>query len=279
MLRKIFTLPLKILYSSFFALERFYEWILPLRYHRTFRSEIIGIIDSDSETVKHIASDNTEIIFKLHVPNSICSIRWRTFSSKEEDLLLWIDEFGGDGAFYDIGSNIGIYSLYYAMSKPGNVYSFEPSAPNTLQLMKNISTNSLHEKIQVFTNPLNNKSGVNNFSFNEEYGKANNQFSDVVRDNNVNTLILGFSLDDLMDFGFINEPPSLVKIDVDGIDHLILEGAKKILKLSSCKSVLVETITNKNYKNISAILEECGYYLSNPNSKDNVYNQIWFKKN
>ena len=42
-------------------------------------------------------------------------------------MLNWIDEYGGEGTFYDIGANVGIYSIYYAKAKTGKVISFEPS--------------------------------------------------------------------------------------------------------------------------------------------------------
>ena len=62
-------------------------------------------------------------------------------------MLEWIDEFGEGGAFYDIGANIGIYSLYHAVTKSGKVYSFEPSVFNLRQLAKNISINDFDDKI------------------------------------------------------------------------------------------------------------------------------------
>ena len=46
------------------------------------------------------------------------------------------------GWFFDIGANIGIYSLYYAKCHRGNVYSFEPSVFNLRQLAKNVSSNN-----------------------------------------------------------------------------------------------------------------------------------------
>ena len=69
-------------------------------------------------------------------------------------MLEWIEQYGGNGAFYDIGANIGIYSLYYAKKfQNGNVYSFEPSVFNLRQLAKNISANALSDKITIINNP------------------------------------------------------------------------------------------------------------------------------
>ena len=40
--------------------------------------------------------------------------------------------------------------------------------------------------------------------------------------------------------------PSLIKIDVDGIEHLILRGAKKTLRNETCKSISIEV--NENFQ-------------------------------
>ena len=42
------------------------------------------------------------------------------------------------------------------------------------------------------------------------------------------------------------EKPDFIKIDVDGTEHMILEGAKNTLKDKNIKSILVEV--NKNFK-------------------------------
>ena len=41
-----------------------------------------------------------------------------------------------DKCFFDIGANIGIYSVYNSIVNEGKTYCFEPSGFNTLQLIK-----------------------------------------------------------------------------------------------------------------------------------------------
>ena len=118
-----------------------------------FRQSIIDRIDSDQKDILHQRLDQ-KIQLKIYTPNTICSFRHTTFSSKEPEILEWIDEYGSDGNFYDIGANIGIYSLYYAATKSGIVYSFEPSVFNLRQLAKNININNFSDKINIITNPL-----------------------------------------------------------------------------------------------------------------------------
>ena len=128
--------PLNVCHSVY----KFYDTLLSNIFPQlkgVGRQQLINHIDSDIQLTKHGSAS-----FKLYTPNHICNFRHRTFSTKEPEILEWIVEYGG-GVFFDIGANIGIYSLFYSQEKEGNVYSFEPSVFNLRQLAKNISINNL----------------------------------------------------------------------------------------------------------------------------------------
>jgi hypothetical protein len=91
---------------------------------------------------------------------------------------------------------------------------------------------------------------------------------------------LGLPLDFLLTEKILPEVPKMIKIDVDGIEHLILLGAKKTLKDSKCKTVLIEI--NEKFKGQASesekILTECGFSLKEKyHAVEETYNQIWFK--
>ena len=52
--------------------------------------------------------------------NYYTSLRVNTFYSKEPETLKWIDNFNEDKniIFWDIGANIGLYSIYAALKFP-----------------------------------------------------------------------------------------------------------------------------------------------------------------
>ena len=65
---------------------------------------------------------------KFFIPNTVTEWRVDTLLSKEPETIKWIDEFDGEKKiFWDIGANVGIYSIY-AVVKHQNieVVSFEP---------------------------------------------------------------------------------------------------------------------------------------------------------
>ena len=75
--------------------------------------------------------------------------RAKTYSIKEPDTLDWLDSFDPDSCYFDLGANIGQYSLYPA-KKYGDrikVFAFEPQSNNYYALNKNIFFNNLGKNI------------------------------------------------------------------------------------------------------------------------------------
>ena len=69
--------------------------------------------------------------------------------------------------------------------------------------------------------------------------------------------ILGTTIKNLLDNNIL-EIPNYIKIDVDGIEHLILEGGNKFLSNRKIKSISIEV--NENFKvqydNVLKIMKE-----------------------
>ena len=74
--------------------------------------------------------------FNLICDNWITKYRARTFNVKEPEMLDWLDEhLLDDDVFFDVGANVGIYSIYAALRNSKlTVYSFEPEYSNLNQL-------------------------------------------------------------------------------------------------------------------------------------------------
>jgi FkbM family methyltransferase len=251
--------------------------------------------DLVTSEIRHRNSSG-ECRLTLFTPNWLCWDRARTFSSKEPDTLAWIDEFGGTGAMFDIGANVGLYSLYHAKTKPGNVYAFEPSVFNLPILVKNIYKNQLQSKISVIPAPLSDRSEINNYRLTScETGDANSAFGVdygfdgapfVVRGSECMYQVLGFSLDSLMRAKLIKEIPSMIKLDVDGIEHLILKGAEETLRHPDCRTVLVEAGKHfhAQWAGIDKVLSAAGFVIDSGRLENLVVdrsgnvNQIWKKE-
>ena len=120
-------------------------------------------------------------------------------------------------------------------------------------MSRNIALNNLHNKIKIAQIPLTKEENqfllMKETSLNE--GSALNAFGvDFDSDGNnikeVNKYMLyGNSINNLLD-NKILEIPNYIKIDVDGIEHLILSGADKHLNNKKIKSILIEL--NEDFK-------------------------------
>ena len=82
--------------------------------------------------------------------------------TKEPETLEWIDTFEGENiVFWDIGANIGLYSIYAAIKhKNIDIISFEPSVNNLRILSRNIYKNNFLDKIKIFQLPLSEKENI-----------------------------------------------------------------------------------------------------------------------
>ena len=122
-------------------------------------------------------------------------------------------------------------------------------------------------------------------SFGVEYG-----FDGEVFNSEVEYSLPGFNIDELCEKQILKDAPSIIKIDVDGIEHLILQGAKNIISSDKCKSILIEV--NQNFhaqnKKVNYLLKNAGFILlkdfyevnlKKNNKFSHVNNQIWIKNN
>ena len=238
---------------------------------------------------------HNEIEIKFSTPSYKTFLRAKTFIKKEPETIDWINSFDENSIFWDIGANIGMFSLYAAIKKNANVFSFEPSVFNLETLTKNIQINNLSDQITLIPNPISDKSGPNMMKYsNLEVGgalsvfKENFGYDGLPIDYCYKYSVTGITLDEAHET--LSIPlPKYIKIDVDGLEHLILKGSKKILQ--KIESILIET--NKNflsqYEEITRILKENKFTLrysalrddlimnSNNQGFSKVHNQIWEK--
>jgi FkbM family methyltransferase len=233
-----------------------------------------------SRTVVH-----NSIEMQFCVPNSLNSYRAKTFSSKEPETLEWIESFNEGSIFWDIGANIGLYSIYAAKYNNAQVYAFEPSVFNLEFLAKNIYKNTLSEKVRIFPLALSNHPGFNLFKMNNPvWGGALSTFGEDYDQNGESFkatfeyTIAGVTADKIVEL--LSTPkPDYIKIDVDGIEHLILEGCENILK--TVNSVLIEI--NDGFERQSndseKYLLQAGLVLKEKFDlkAGNQYNQLWVR--
>lgn len=193
---------------------------------------------------------------KFFVPNHLLNWRIDTFFTKEPETIEWINNFKKKEnlIFWDIGANIGLYSIYNSIKNPhSTTISFEPSSSNLRVLTRNISINNLENKIKVVPIPLTNKENIfqemkegqfveggSMNSYGEKFNFEGKEFQTYMKYS-----LLGTTMNYLIENSIL-DVPDYIKIDVDGIEHLILEGGDKFLANQKVKSLSIEI--NENFK-------------------------------
>lgn len=217
--------------------------------------------------------------FLVRCINDIERGRAASFLSKEPETVRWLKvEMTPTTVFWDVGANVGLFSLYAAMLQPtAKVLAFEPAAHNYASLCDNILING-------FTNilPFSVALGQGNLAFDELH------LSKVEAGSSIHHVgakspwaesepvfrqpCIKVSIDSMvLHHGF--PAPTLLKIDVDGLELGILDGARTAL--SQVTSVLVELDAN-DLSEISAatnLLEQAGFRLTETSTREKTINR------
>lgn len=187
----------------------------------------------------------------------------------EPDMLDYIDSLPRGACFWDIGANVGLYSIYATLGEGVQVLAFEPGAANYAALNRHIEINGLQE--QIFAYPiacgaltklgtLNMESSAEGSSF-SQFEAEKDQFG---RPLNVTFRqgAVGYSVDDFM-ATFQPPAPTHVKIDVDGLESDILVGGAETFGSGSVQSMIIEVEDDRNpptqRERILALMAEFGF--------------------
>lgn len=127
------------------------------------------------------------------------------------------------GVIYDIGANVGFYSLLAAelTGEKGQVYAFEPLPRNIEFLKQHVQINRF-ENIKIFEAAISDHEGEAFFDLGAS--TAMGHLSQVGE-----LKVKLASLDEMLATGEIL-PPDFMKIDVEGAEFEVIQGAQKILE-------------------------------------------------
>ena len=200
----------------------------------------------------------------FYLPNRHCEWRVQTIYTKEEDTVAWIRSMTPGQVFYDIGANIGLYTLLAA--KQGlPVFAFEPESQNFGVLIRNLAMNKM-TKSQVVAFPfcisdvqridtlrlssLIAGGSCHSFGSNENFKREEKTWA-------YEQGSVSFSLDSLV-FECGMPQPTHIKVDVDGFEDKVLAGGLRVLEKT--QSILVEMDSaNADHMGWKARLEGLGF--------------------
>ncbi len=150
-----------------------------------------------------------------------------------DDMAFVLHFLRADDAFYDVGANVGSYTILAAAAGVKRIVSFEPSPLTCERFERNILLNRLSDSVELQRCALGNENGEVRFT------KDNDTVNHVAASND------DFSRTELVqmrrfDDFYVSGRSSFIKIDVEGYEAFVLSGATKALQDPGLMGILIE---------------------------------------
>lgn len=167
------------------------------------------------------------------------------------DMMLALHFLREGDLFLDIGANIGAYTVLASGICRAKTWAFEPDPDSVRRLKRNIAVNSLDALVRVHECALGAEQGEVAFTFGldtvNRIAAANDKNVRRVRQERLDTVIG-------------DSRPILLKVDVEGAEEDVLQGAKALLAGPCLKVVELETVTSESASILDRNHFERAYY-------------------
>jgi len=184
-----------------------------------------------------------------------------------EYTAIFIDLIKKVESFWDIGANIGYYSILGCKANPDlKVIAFEPSVGPKVYMTDNLKINGLENRIKIEPMALSNVNGEVEF-----YQITNPKFPSILNLSGEHNMgakksltsekikIQSIRIDDYKDS---KNTIDLIKIDTEGAEVEILKGGQQTI-LEKKPIIVLETLFNRNEAEIEHLLSQLGYRFFN----------------
>lgn len=186
-----------------------------------------------------------------------------------------ISELEDDDIVLDVGAHIGYHACFAAEATPnGQVIAVEAHPLNAFEVVKNSRLNNNNIRVHSFA--LSDKSGVHDLSIEGENvgGSTHSLAADATESITVST----HRADDVF-----SVQPTVIKIDVEGAEQLVLEGMGDILSSDECRVVYCElhheggeNASLKDFggspKEVHSLLKDHGFEIEEFGQREGTYN-------
>lgn len=172
-----------------------------------------------------------EMRFSVAGPDDRTIWRVKTLETKEPSTFEWLRTLRPYDVLFDVGANVGVYSIFAAMVQGAQVFAFEPEAQNYAALMRNIAANpGLDARLRAYCLAVGDRSGLADLNLSEvSIGGSGHQVGEEVgyflepRAPALKQGVVCARLGELVEGRQLPEPTH-IKIDVDGFEHRVVNG-------------------------------------------------------
>lgn len=175
--------------------------------------------------------DSTRLLIATGMHGATMSIY--TGLQEFEDMAFVLHFLGEEDLFVDIGANVGTYTVLASGAVGARTISIEPVPSTYASLIDNIRLNDILNKVQALNIALGREIGE--LSFTTGLGTVNH----VVSEKEVCVDAIRVPVD-MLNNVLADQSPTLMKIDVEGYETLVLEGGHRVLANESLLGVIME---------------------------------------
>lgn len=183
--------------------------------------------------------------------------------AEKKVLEAFLNETENKDVVYDIGANLGLYSLILGRVS-NKVHAFEPQHTNFFRLRNNIKRNEMESKILCHNVALGEKEenfdttyGMTTFRLKNTSNKSKNKIKVVSGDKYKREQNI--------------EIPNIIKIDVEGFEKNVLSGFEQTLQEPQCRTLFIEVhkkvmgeeaLSENEINDMYSYLEDFGFSIS-----------------
>jgi len=177
------------------------------------------------------------------------------------EMVVWRQRLRPGDLFVDVGANIGIYTIYM-LDLGASVIAVEPDSHNAGRIREHLALNGY--TAEVVERAVSNKPGVVRFT------QGLDSYNHILMSGSDGIEIEATTLDDVLGDRCVNG----MKIDVEGAERLVLEGAGRALAAHRIRLMqlewsagMVQTTLSEDRNPVADILRSHGYVLYRPDRK------------
>lgn len=203
-------------------------------------------VENHANSCPMIAIQHNGIKVRYVLPNDNALWRVETLKSKEPCTIEWLESIEPGSILLDVGANVGMYTIFAAVVRGARVYAFEPESQNYALLCRNIMHNSMSERVTAYCAALSDSQKFSLIHLSEfKTGSSCHSFDEAVNfklEERKSPFIQGcfaVTIDQLVAEGAM-PVPNYIKIDVDGFEHKVINGAKRTLEDPAVRSLIIE---------------------------------------
>lgn len=149
------------------------------------------------------------------------------------DMAFLLHVLRGEDLFVDVGANVGSYTILACSAVGARGVAFEPVPTTYKRLIENMRLNRLDERVRCINKGVGARQG--SIAFTADSNAINHALAPEEQCGNTVTVEITS-----LDIALHDDFPALIKIDVEGYETLVLEGALETLKKQALLAVIME---------------------------------------